>query len=215
MGLHWRYQLDCQRRTNAGGQRTASVTGFTLVEMVLASVLMAVVLGGAAATLLVANRSSGRQGGLNELESLIDRDLAAIQALDRRFSCCTGSPCTADAATIAAATTCRDAIGTGTARPPGNENFYSPRQSAIPTTAENSAWTTFSTACGNGTIASTFQGLLPTLPSAQAPATLNRVSAVTDNAANRLQLTYTGSNQGSVVTTRVVNLIPTAANWCP
>ena len=217
MGLTWRYQRNSQRQTSAAGKPTTPRSGFTLVEMVLAGALMAGVLGVAATTLLVANRTSGRQGGLNELESLIDQDLAAIQALDRGFSCCTGSPCTADAATIAAATTCRDS--SGTARPPGNENFYSPRQSATPTAAETTAWNTFSTACGNGGIASSLNGLLPTLPTPQAPATLTRASAVVvdnaGNAENRLQLTYTGSYQGSVVTTRVVNLIPTAANWCP
>jgi type II secretory pathway pseudopilin PulG len=208
-------RISCQRAMVFTG-RSASGSGFTLVEMVIAGSLMAVVLGGAAAALLVANRSSSRQGGLSELESLIDQDLAAIQALDRRFSCCTGSPCTANAATIAAATTCRDAGGV--ARGPGNENYYSPRQSPTAATApaaEATAWTNFSTACGNGTIASTFQGLLPSLPTPQLPATLNRTTEVIDNAANRLQLTYTGAYQGSNVTTRVVNLIPTAANWCP
>lgn len=193
---------------------TPARDGFSLVEVVLAGALMAVVLGGAAATLLVANRSSGRQGGLSRVDSLIDQDLAAIQALDRRFTCCTGSPCTATAATIAAATTCRDADGV--ARSPGNENFYSPRQSFTPTADERVAWTNFSTACGNGTIASSFQALLPTAPTAEAPAGLTRTVARPDpNPTNLLRISYTGTYGGSAVSTRVVSLIPTAANWCP
>lgn len=36
-------------------------------------------------------------------------------------------------------------------------------------------------------------------------------------AANRLQITYTGTipNDNRAVITRVVNLVPIAANWCP
>jgi len=184
--------------------------------MVLAGVLMAVMLGGAATALLVANNSSSRQGGLSRVDSLIDQDLAAIQALDRRFTCCTGSPCTATATTIAASTSCRD--WQGVAQGPGNENYYSPWQSN--TTGSNPADTTdmqnFRTACGNGTIASTFEGLLPTLPSAEAPAGLTRsISRPSPNPTNLLRITYTGTYSGSTVSSRVITLIPTAANWCP
>ena len=196
--------------------RTAAPDGFTLVELVLAGTLMAAVLSGAAAALLVANRSSGRQGGLSRIDSLIDQDLAAIQALDRRFTCCTGSPCTATAATISASATCRNAVGI--AVDPGNENYYSPRQSD--TTGSNPGDTTdmanFRTACRSGTIASTFQGLLPAAPTAEAPAGLTRTVARPDpNPTNLLRISYAGTYAGSAVSTRVVSLIPTAANWCP
>lgn len=194
--------------------RTAAPAGFTLVEVVLAGTLMAAVLGGAAAALLVANRSSGTQGGLSRIDSLIDQDLAAIQALDRRFTCCTGSPCTATAATISASATCRDAFGT--AVNPGNENYYSPFQSATPTADETTAWDNFRTACRSGTIASTFEGLLPAVPTAEAPAGLTRtVARPESNPTNLLRISYSGTYAGSTVSTRVVNLIPTAASWCP
>jgi hypothetical protein len=184
--------------------------------MVLAGSLMAVVLGSTATALLVANNSSSSQGGLSRVDSLIDQDLAAIQALDRQFTCCTGTPCTANATTIAASSSCRDALSV--ARGPGNENYYSPLQSN--TTGRNPADTPdmdrFRIACGNGDIATTFQSMLPSLPTAEAPATLSRsVSRNSPNPTNLLRITYTGSISGSAVSTRVINMIPTAANWCP
>jgi type II secretory pathway pseudopilin PulG len=190
--------------------------GFSLVEMVLAGSLMAVVIGGTATALLVANNSSSSQGSLSRLDSLIDQDLAAIQALDRQFTCCTGSPCTANATTIAASTSCRNADGNAVS--PGNENYYSPRQQN--TTGRDPADTadmdSFRKACGNGNIASTFQSMLPTLPTAEAPAGLSRsVTSPNPNPTNLLKITYIGTLSGSRVITRMINVIPTAANWCP
>lgn len=207
----------------SGGVRnrgSATESGFTLMEMLLACGLMALIVGGAAATLAVANRSSARQGTQANLEALIDQDLAAIQALDRRFSCCAGDPCTATQATISAAATCRDADGSS--RPPGNENYYSPRHGATPSSAEVTRWSTFKAACSNFTVATTFRGLIAALPAATSAAGISRT--ITDGtnpedadqrAAHRLQITYTGSIANKPVITRVVNLVPTAANWCP
>jgi type II secretory pathway pseudopilin PulG len=202
--------------STAGRGGAQGSEGFSLVELVLAGSLMAVVIGGTATALLVANNSSSRQGGLSRVDSLIDQDLAAIQALDRQFSCCTGNPCTADATTISASSSCRDALSI--AQGPGNENYYSPRQSD--TTGSDPDDTpemeSFRAACGNGNIASTFQSMLPTLPTAEAPAGLSRsVSSPSPNPTNLLRITYTGTISGSTVSTRVINVIPTAANWCP
>jgi hypothetical protein len=195
--------------------------GFSLVEMVLAGSLMAVVIGGTATALLVANNSSSSQGSLSRLDSLIDQDLAAIQALDRQFTCCTGSPCTANATTIADSTSCRNAAGSPVS--PGNENYYSPRQEVgdinrLSPPADTADMDSFRKACGNGNIASTFQSMLPTLPTAEAPAGLSR--SVTSpnpnpNPTNLLKITYIGTLSGSRVITRMINVIPTAANWCP
>ncbi|MFM7393667.1 MAG: type II secretion system protein J [Cyanobium sp.] len=207
--------LALHARSSATRGSARGSEGFSLVELVLAGSLMAVVIGSTATALLVANNSSSSQGGLSRVDSLIDQDLAAIQALDRQFTCCTGDPCTANATTIAASDSCRDALGV--ARGPGNENYYSPRQSH--TNGRNPADTPdmerFRDACGDGTIASTFQSMLPTLPTAEAPAALSRSVKVPNTTTNLLQITYTGKISGSTVFTRVVNLIPTAANWCP
>lgn len=190
--------------------------GFTLVEMLLAGTLMAAVIGTAATALVVANTSSGEQGEVSRVDSLIDHDLAAIQALDRQFTCCTGSPCTANASTISASTSCRNSAGA--AVNPGNENYYSPRQddTAGRNTLDTPDMTRFREACAKGTIASSFQSMLPTLPSPEAPAGLSRsVSSPKPNPTNKLTITYEGSISGKKVITRVVHLIPTAANWCP
>lgn len=204
----------------AGGRSAAMASGFTLMEMLLACGLMALLVGGAASTLAVANRSSARQGSLAQLDALIDQDLAAIQALDRRFSCCAGNPCTASQATISAAATYRDAGGAS--RPPGNENYYSPRQGSTPSSAEVAQWNTFKAACSDFTIATTFRGQIAALPAASTAAGISR--SITDGtnpndpdqrAAHRLRITYAGSIANRPVVTRVVNLVPTAANWCP
>ena len=214
------HSLARHARSSATRGSARGSEGFSLVEMVLAGSLMAVVLGGTATALLVANNSSSSQGGLSRVESLIDQDLAAIQALDRQFTCCTGSPCTADATTIEESTSCRDAAGfaVSPADPFTMENYYSPRQKN--TTDRNPADTadmdSFRKACGSGKIASTFQSMLPKLPTAKAPADLSRsVSSPSPNPTNLLWITYTGSISGSEVSTRVISMIPTAANWCP
>ena len=108
-------------------------------------------------------------------------------------------------------------VSLGVARGPGNENYYSPHQSD--TTGRDPADTQemqdFRAACGNGNIASTFQSMLPTLPTAEAPAGLSRSVSSPGPNPNLLQITYIGTISGSAVSTRVINVIPTAANWCP
>lgn len=189
--------------------------GFTLVEMLVSAVLLASAMSAVALLQNTGNRSFGNQTLSSRVDALIDQDLARIQALDRQFSCCTGNPCTADQAAIAASTSCRD--GNGNPSSPGGNSYYSPRVldsqlQVRPDTAEMSA---FRTACGNGDIATRLSSLLPTVSAPPSPATLTRSVTVADSAANRLQLTYTGSVSGNTVVTRVVNLIPTAAAWCP
>ena len=101
---------------------------------------------------------------------------------------------------------------------PGDENYYSPRQSN--TTDSNPEGTAdmvnFHNACTNGSIATSLEGLLPTAPTAEPPAGLTRTVARPDpNPTNLLRIAYTGTYGGSAVGTRVISLIPTAAKWCP
>jgi prepilin-type N-terminal cleavage/methylation domain-containing protein len=189
--------------------------GFTLVEMLVSAVILATAMSAVALLQNTGSRSLNTQALSTSLNALIDQDLARIQALDRQFSCCTGNPCTADQAAIAASSSCRDSSGNSTS--PGGNSFYSPRvldsqQQVRPDTAEMAA---FRTACSNGGIASGLSSLLPSVSAPSSPATLNRAVAVADPASNLLQLTYNGSISGNTVITRVVNLIPTAAAWCP
>ncbi len=196
---------------NQSVTHTSSGSGFTIVEILVAAVLLAVVAGGTAATMVIGNRTSQRAGLQTQLDALIDQDLSAIRTLNDRYTCCPGS-CTATASAISAAVSAGDC----SVNTPGNENYYSPNQVSTNPAAATTATTAFRTACGNGTITTNFITQIPALPTAPAGSTLTRTAPTqVDAAAHRLQWTYTGSINGQVAVTRVVNLTPTVAAWCP
>lgn len=196
------------RRPNQLSPTTPGVEGFTIIELLIAGVLTALVVGGTATTLIIANRTSSRGGLQTKLETLIDQDLAAIRDLNDRFTCCPGS-CTANAATIATAV----ASGSCSTSTAGNQNYYAPNQ---PLGTATTATQSFRTACIDATIATSLASEFPAVPAAPSGTTLTR-STVTqvDAAAHRLQWTYTATVNGSTAITRVVNLVPTVAAWCP
>jgi type II secretory pathway pseudopilin PulG len=204
-------------------RRQGCHSGFTIIELVISAILLAIVVGGIATTLQVSSGSSRRSGIQYDLDSRIDQDIAAIRDLSDRFTCCPGS-CTATAATITAGV----AAGNCSNNTAGNENFYSPNQPS--TGGTTTAMLNFRTACGVPTpptttvatiptIGTTFAGLIPSLdtnvPGSSTAGLSRSTPTVVDSAANRLQWTYTGSRDGNTVVTRVVNLVPTAALWCP
>ena len=183
--------------------------GFTLVELLVAAVLMALVVGGTATIMLVSTRTSQRSGKQRLLESLINQDLAAIQDLNDRFTCCPGS-CTATASTITAAVT-SGSCATSTS---GSQTYYSPVQASG--SSSTAATTTFEAACSAGTIATALATEFPSVPTAPTGTSLNRSSvSQVDTAAHRLQWSYTAAVNGRTVINRVVNLVPVAAAWCP
>lgn len=186
-------------------------SGFTLVEILVGTVLLSIIAAGVAAIMAGGNTTSRQAGLQTQLDALIDQDLANIQSLNERYTCCPGS-CTADAGTISAGV----AAGNCSVNTPGNENYYSPNQVDTSPTSPTTATTAFRTACTNRTVTTNFISQMPTLPSSPAGTTLTRTTPQQiGSSGHLLQWTYTGSIGGNTAVTRVVNLTPIVAAWCP
>ena len=186
----------------------SSQRGFTLLELLMGAVVLVLAMAGVASSLQVATNTSRRSGHQTQLEALIDQDMAAIEALNDRFTCCPGS-CTASTTTIQAAIT----SGSCSTATPRDYRYYAPAQ---PSGANTTATTNFEAACSSGAIATALVAAFPALPTPAAGANLSRSTPeLQDASAQRLRWTYTGSVGSQVVATRKVTLVPAAAAWCP
>lgn len=191
------------RRVGAG-HKGGTNAAFSLVEFLLAAILITIVVSGTTVTLLVSNRSGRPTGDVDELEQLIAQDLAMIRDLNERFTCC-GGECTEAALASEAAGSCADATGSSTAPPAPNGALGDPP----------SATGNLPKACQNGAVAETMIAAFPEPPIAPPGVSLTRTGpTVADPAANRLQWTYTVSVDGVTMISRVVNLVPNAAAFC-
>jgi type II secretory pathway pseudopilin PulG len=194
--------------------------GFTMVELLLGATVLALVIGGFASMSLISSRTSRQSGISNEIEALIDQDMAAIADLNRRYTCCPGS-CTDNAATIAASADCQDASGNKPVA--GDENYYTPLQPSLSSTP-TSAMSAYEQACINGTVVNNLitaiQGLA--LPTATSPGILRRSIPIkvtepadSPSPSHRIRWSYTGEYQGRTITSRMASMIPHTAQWCP
>lgn len=195
------------RRSTAASSAEFSKAGFTLVEIIVAAVLLAIVSGGTALTLMSANRSSVRSELLTRASAAIDTNVAAILERSERFTCCSGV-CTSNPATIAAA----GSKCTGTF---GDANYYFP--SIAP--ADVADLTNFLTRCKPTTTTNGLVGPLITEINADTslnlttPPGITRTIQVDDTADlgnHRLRITYAGNGLN-----RVVKIVPNVAVWCP
>lgn len=193
-----------QLRLAGAGSPGSRHAGFSLVEFLLAAILITVVVSGTTVTLLVSNRSGGPTGNVDELEQLIAQDLAMIRELNERFTCC-GGECTEAAMASEAAGSCADATGNPTPPPEPHDTSGD----SLPATGD------LPEACLNGAVAQTMIAAFPEPPAAPPGVSLTRTGpTVADPAANRLQWTYTVSVDGVTMISRVVNLVPNAAAFC-
>jgi type II secretory pathway pseudopilin PulG len=203
--------------------------GFSLPEVLIGAVLVALAISGAVALLTSGTLNRNRTGTTDRHAALIDADVANIQELARRYTWCSGSASFSGA----------NCNGVG----PGSEDYYFPdldeatgeQCSADPfdnTVPFDAGCTAFRNACLN-TTAPPAGGLLgplisqiptdvpaPELADIGVPVNrrvpITRVVAVDNAAAHRLRITYTyndGANPTAV--RRVVTLVPPVANWCP
>jgi hypothetical protein len=191
------------RRVGAGNEG-GSNAAFSLVEFLLAAILITIVVSGTTVTLLVSNRSGRPTGDVDELEQLIAQDLAMIRDLNERFTCC-GGECTEAALASEAAGNCADATASSTPLPAPNGTLGD-----SPAASGN-----LPAACQNGAVAETMIAAFPEPPAAPPGVSLTRTGpTVADPAANRLEWTYTVSVDGVTMISRVVNLVPNAAAFC-
>jgi hypothetical protein len=170
--------------------------------------------------LTVSNRSGSFSWLQIQLERLIERDVARITDLSHRYTCCPGF-CTADPESINTASSCATDSNNS-----GSDQYYSPVQPNIPVGGSFTAeMTDFRILCGTegyedesdfGTLADNLITAFPVLGSAPERTTLVRSTpSVVDARSHRIEWTYTATINGSTVISRVVNMIPTVAGWCP
>ena len=108
------------------GRRRAD--GFTMVEILVGVVLLAVVASGSAVLISVANRLLGTSTSQSNAQAAVDSDISRARKLAEDYTCCPGS-CTADAATITTACAAGKCLGNV-----NDSTYYFPQLSAdIPT----------------------------------------------------------------------------------
>lgn len=181
----------------------SEAAGFSLVELMISTVIFAIVTAGSLGMFTISTRQANLTRQLQEEEFAIRLDLATIQTLNDRFTCASGS--------------CQ--IDTDGA-PPGQGEYY-------PSTTD--AQTNFATLCSVGgfTVLPTTSGvnygtgLLSLISSNAIAATASMkrlgisrtVSAdTTSPTAHRYTVTWTGADSTVL---RQISLVPTTAAWCP
>lgn len=172
--------------------------GFSLVEIMISTVIFAMVSAGSLGMFTITNRQATKSRLLQEEEFAIRMDLASIQNMNDRFTCYSG--------------TCQiDSVGAA----PGQAEYYPDNAAAL---------VKFNDLCTNSALlvvpTSTYGDGLVTLINAKPLSTemvslgISRTVTVdsTTPTASRYSVTWAGSD-GSVL--RQIHLTPTAAAWCP
>lgn len=186
--------------------------GFTLVELIIAAILLAVV--GSAAGILsnVATRSIINTTTTANSSSAIDSDIAQIREIAERYTCCAGT-CTSNPTTISTY------ISNGTCQGATNRDstYYFPVST---TDASRTNADAFAALCTN-TNGSILDQLVTDIGTYAPIATSLTPTGVTRNITKNLgnpptnTLTITYSNTALATTSRIVTIRPTVADWCP
>lgn len=185
-----------RRRPSRAVADRRGASGFSLVELMISTLIFAMVTAGSLGMFTITTRQATLTRRLQEEEFAIRMDLATLLSMNDRFTCASGSCQISSSA-------------------PG-QNDYFPTSSA--------AVTQFTTLCSNGQLtvvpsASYGSGLVSLInatarTSAMQSLGISRsVSAdTTSPAAHRYTVTWSGSD-GTVL--RQISLVPTTAAWCP
>jgi prepilin-type N-terminal cleavage/methylation domain-containing protein len=205
-----------------GQTRRQQQQGFTLVEMLVAMASIAIAVAGSALLISSSTEQFRRSARLNELNQLVESDIAAVRRANDRMVCasstCTifaGDPTRANYFPITAST----AFCLNLNSPERNRNCLTDAQRTI----RNFVWDpgTDANPAGGGLCRSTtsdggFAFQLNSLLSAAAPlnARLNRVMDRTIDPNGQLYtLTYTEAGTGRYL--RQISLVPAIFSWCP
>jgi prepilin-type N-terminal cleavage/methylation domain-containing protein len=175
-------------------------TGFTLLEVLVAVLILSIVTIGTVGVITSSSRQVNRSGQINELNALIEADLAAVRTANDRLVCINGS----------CAISGTDPSRTG--------YFPAVASPSAPTTAEYDNIRFFKRRCGyratdgtfnvNEGFAAALAGLLPA-----ADARLQR-TIVPEVAGHRYRVRYTRTGGDATILRQVV-LVPATVAWCP
>lgn len=175
----------------AGARRSTQHTGgFSLVEMMIAAVLMVIATIGTVAMFNYGISQNSSSRGKQEEQSAISEDLAELQVMNDRYTCSNDNSCAVSS------------------NDPG-ENGYHP--------AGTSPSSSFNAACLNGTLLDNLITAITTTatPRAFSQLGISRTASKTVNSDGRYnRYTITWSKTGGT-RLRQITLVPTVAGWCP
>jgi len=169
---------------------TQKAGGFSLVEMMIAAVLMVVATIGTVGMFNYSISQNSSSRGKQEEQSAISEDLAEIQVINDRYTCSNETSCSVSGSD------------------PG-ENGYHP--------AGTSPSTSFNAACLNGTL---LDNLIATITATATPSAFSRlgisrtVTRTVNSESRYNRYTVTWAKTGGT-RLRQITLVPTVAGWCP
>ncbi len=189
------------------------VNGFSLVEVVVSAAITGLVIMGVARLWGESSQMFQQLKNRNSQEALIEEDIATMEDLAYRYTCCPGS-CTIDSATVAASPFCKGEAGNGTPAI-GTEYYYFPYYS--PTATSTQKIDDFEALCTNGTLVTELVNKLKEAPKAKAfeddkqgLGLTRSVSVEDDGKLHRVRIDY----YKNANLQRSTMVVPTAARWC-
>ncbi|KMM16875.1 hypothetical protein SYNGFB01_08060 [Synechococcus sp. GFB01] len=179
-----------------------ATSGFTLVEVLAASVVLVISLAGALVAFNLISQSVQGTGIRADQNRLIDQDIARISDLSERFTSC------ANPQGSVPATAC-----TGTNVQTGNSFYYHP---AVGNPNDASTWTdanTFATACTSGTLRDNFITVIGGQQDLAGNVRRLATQAVAGST-KLVRLTWVDQSNGNRVL-RQLDTAPVVAGFCP
>jgi type II secretory pathway pseudopilin PulG len=183
--------------------RFLSRRGFSLLEPLLASVILVIVTAGTAMMLMTANRLSSKADAVDNIEQTIDSDLAALQRLSRRLTCCSGSCLVQIPSTYGSTKAC--AVNN-----PDDDRYFFP-QLDDPATANVNEPSAVDNLCADNNNATFMTPLKTAIDSIASPSGLTRTTTI--QADHTLEISYNVTSDQQV--RRVALIVPPMAFWCP
>jgi type II secretory pathway pseudopilin PulG len=193
-------------------------SGFTIVETLVASVLVVLTMVSSATLVTIANRRAISTRQLVEMQRSIDDNISEIKVLARRYTCCSGVCTTASPATISTTTPPAAPNAPCLTRDWRSSSYYYPAMD-LPTTTLPFANTTTSSEpsavdqlCrNNNNFMTPFQNAVNLVSSAQL--TASSVTRATEIQSDKvLRVTFTDTINNRVA--RQVYIRPTMASFC-
>jgi len=189
-------------------RRSRGAAGFSLVELMVSSVLLVLALTGTSVLFVESNRSSAAAETRYRQQALVDTDLARVRRLNDRYTCSTGT-CTS----------------LGSVELSKNDFFPPPTSTAA--NGNSSAGQLFEALCNSTSLITQLVADIGATPSTLTAAGITYSidaanqgqQTVTEFGTNvvrnlhRYTITYTNSGSGELL--RRVTLVPTTVAWCP
>jgi type II secretory pathway pseudopilin PulG len=177
--------------------------GFSLLEPLLASVILAIVTSGTAMMLMSANRLSTKADAVDNIEWNINADLVAIQRLSRRFTCCSGSCVVQIPTSYGSTKSC--AVNN-----PDDDRYFFPQLDDPSTTTINepSAVDNLCSEANNTTFMTPLETAIDNMTNRSG---VTRTTTIKTD--HTLEIAYSDTSSQQV--RRVALIVPPMAFWCP